>query len=77
MVLRFLHSADRLWNIDDIQYIKLPEAIGAQDVRSILPVGEQLWVGAGHWITVLDKGMLSAKVCHARVQMQQIQDRCV
>ena len=69
MVLCFLHSADRLWNINSIQYVKLPEAIGAQDVRSILPVGEQLWVGAGHCIIVLEKGMLSGKVCRARVHV--------
>lgn len=61
-VLFFMHSVDGLWSINDLQYIKLPEAIGAQDVRSILPLGEELWVGAGHWIVVLEKGSLVAKV---------------
>ena len=61
-VLFFMHSVDGLWNINDLQYIKLPEVIGAQDVRSILPLGEELWVGAGHWIVVLEKGSLVEKV---------------
>lgn len=61
-VLFSMHSVDGLWNINDLQYIKLPEVIGAQDVRSILPLGEELWVGAGHWIVVLEKGSLFAKV---------------
>ena len=57
-----MHSVDSLWNINGLQYVKLPEVIGAQDVRSILPLGEELWVGAGHWIVVLEKGSLVAKV---------------
>ena len=80
-----MHSVDGLWNINDLQYIKLPEVIGAQDVRSILPLGEELWVGAGHWIVVLEKGSLVEKVWHVLccmyvrmdVCMQRIHDVCV
>lgn len=57
-----MHSVDRLWNINSLQYIELCEEVGAQDVRCILPLGEKLWVGAGHWIVVLEKGSLLAKV---------------
>ena len=62
--LRACHSVDHLWNISGFQYIKLPEAIGAQDVRCILPTQKQLWVGAGNWIVLLEKETLSVKVCH-------------